>query len=233
MVRLKGLEKFAPKDFPGFIASTVFLAGCNFRCPYCHNPDLILRPETLADIPPDFFLAYLDARKGWLEGICVSGGEPLLADGLEALLTVIKERGLLVKIDTNGSAPDRLADLVRAGLVDRLAVDIKAAPGRYPEVTRSKASFADVERCLAVIRESGLPTLFRTTVVPGLVGADDVRAIAERLDGAAAYQIQAFSPANTLDPEMAKVKPYPREEVLAFAEIARPHFGDVRVEGVA
>jgi len=233
VVRLKGLEKFAPKDFPGFIASTVFLAGCNFRCPYCHNPDLILRPDSLADIPADFFLAYLDARKGWLEGICVSGGEPLLAEGLEELLTVIRERGLLVKIDTNGTSPDRLAALVRADLVDRLAVDIKAAPGRYREVTRAKADFAAVERTLAVIRESGLPTLFRTTVVPGLVGGDDVRAIAELLDGADAYQIQAFSPFNTLDPEMAKVKPYSREEVLAFAEIARPHFGDVRVEGVA
>jgi pyruvate formate lyase activating enzyme len=233
VVALKGLEKFAPKDFPGFIASTVFVAGCNFRCPYCHNPDLILRPGTLADIPPDFFLAYLDARKNWLEGVCVSGGEPLLAEGLEGLLAVIKERGLLVKLDTNGSLPDRLADLVRAGLVDRLAVDIKAAPGRYAEVTRSKASFADVGRTIEFVRESGLPTLYRTTVVPGLVGADDIRAIAELLDGSEAYQVQSFSPANTLDPEYAKLKPYPREEILAFAEIARPHFGDVRIEGVA
>jgi pyruvate formate lyase activating enzyme len=232
VVALKGLEKFAPKDFPGHIASTVFVAGCNFRCPYCHNPDLILRPKTLADIPPDFFLAYLDARKGWLEGVCVSGGEPLLAEGLEELLMVLRERGLLIKIDTNGSAPDRLEALVRAKLVDRLAVDIKAAPGRYAEVTRSKADFAPVARSLAIIEAGGLPVLFRTTVVPGLVGADDVRTIAELLDGSAAYQIQAFSPSNTLDPEMAKVKPYPREEVLAFAEIARPHFGDVRVEGV-
>ena len=82
MVAVKGLEKFAPKDFPGFIASTVFLGGCNFRCPYCHNAELVLRPERLADIPMDFFLAYLDSRKGWLEGICVTGGEPLLAEGV-------------------------------------------------------------------------------------------------------------------------------------------------------
>jgi len=232
VVELKGLEKFAPKDFPGFIASTVFVAGCNFRCPYCHNPDLILRPGTLADIPPDFFLAYLDARKGWLEGICVSGGEPLLAPGLEDLLTVIKGRDLMVKIDTNGSEPGRLADLIREKLVDRLAFDIKAAPGRYGEVTRSPAVFEDIGRTLDLIRETGIATLFRTTVVPGLVGAEDVRSIARLLSGAPVYQIQAFSPFNTLDPEMAKVKPYGRSEILEMAAIAQPHFGEVRVEGI-
>ena len=232
MVELKGLEKFAPKDFPGFIASTVFVAGCNFRCPYCHNPDLILRPGTLADIPPDFFLAYLDARKGWLEGICVSGGEPLLAAGLEDLLTVNKGRELLVKIDTNGSSPGRLSDLIREKLVDRVAFDIKAAPGRYGEVTRVPTGFEAIGRSLDVIRETGIATLFRTTVVPGLVGVEDVRAIACLLNGAPVYQLQAFSPFNTLDPDLAKVKPYGRAEILEMAKIAQPHFGEVRLEGI-
>jgi len=232
MVAIKGLEKFAPKDFPGFIASTVFLAGCNFRCPYCHNPDLIDRPESLADIPRDFFLAYLDARKGWLEGICVSGGEPLLADGLEDLLAVIKERGLLVKLDTNGSSPGRLAELIRAKLVDKLALDMKASFKRYAEVTRSKVRTTDIERTLDILGETGIETVFRTTVVPGLVGAEDIRAISLRLSGAAVFQIQSFSPFNTLDPEMSKIKPYGRDEILAMAKIAQPHFGEVRVEGI-
>jgi pyruvate formate lyase activating enzyme len=232
VVAIKGLEKFAPKDFPGFIASTVFLAGCNFRCSYCHNPDLVVRPESLADIPRDFFLAYLDARKGWLEGICVSGGEPLLADGLEELLAVIKDRGLLVKLDTNGSSPGRLEEIIRAGLVDKLALDVKAPLKRYAEVTRSKVRTADLERSLEIIRETGIETVFRTTVVPGLVGAEDILAISRRLSGAAVFQIQAFSPFNTLDPEMAKVKPYGRDEILAMAQIAQPHFGEVRIEGI-
>ena len=232
MVAIKGLEKFAPKDFPGFIASTVFLAGCNFRCPYCHNPDLIDRPESLADIPRDFFLAYLDARKGWLEGICVSGGEPLLADGLEDLLAVIKERGLLVKLDTNGSSPGRLAELIRAKLVDKLALDMKASFKRYAEVTRSKVRTTDIERTLDILGETGIETVFRTTVVPGLVGAEDIRAISLRLSGAAVFQIQSFSPFNTLDPEMSKIKPYGRDEILAMAKIAQPHFREVRIEGI-
>jgi pyruvate formate lyase activating enzyme len=232
VVAIKGLEKFAPKDFPGFIASTVFLAGCNFRCPYCHNPDLVVRPESLADIPRDFFLAYLDARRGWLEGICVSGGEPLLADGLEELLAVIKERGLLVKLDTNGSTPGRLEALIRAKLVDKLALDMKASFKRYPEVTRSEVPTAEIERSLEIIRETRTETVFRTTVVPGLVGPEDIREISRRLSGAAVFQIQSFSPFNTLDPETSKIKPFSRDDILAMAKIAQPHFDEVRVEGL-
>jgi len=232
VVAIKGLEKFAPKDFPGFIAATIFLPGCSFRCPFCHNPDLILRPETLADVPLDLFIAFLDSRKGWLEGICVSGGEPLLEPEIEGLLAVIKERDLLVKIDTNGSEPERLTALIREGLVDRVAMDVKASLERYPDVVRAKVAVDDIRESAEIIRGSKLPYLFRTTVVPGLVGADDVRAIAEWLHGAAVYQIQQFSPLNTLNPEFGKLKPFGRDELLAMADIARPHFGEVRLEGI-
>jgi len=232
VVEIKGLEKFAPKDFPGFISSTVFLAGCNFRCPYCHNADLIVRPETLADIPLDFFLAYLDARKGWLEGICVSGGEPLTAPDLEELLLVLKSRGLLVKLDTNGSQPDRLAHLIEAELVDQVALDIKSSPDRYAEVTRSKVDPSDVDRSVRIVRDSGRPCLFRTTVVPGLVGDEDIRKISDWLSGSAVYQLQQFSPANTLDPDYGKIKPFGPADIRRMADIARPHFSEVRVEGI-
>lgn len=232
MAAIKGLEKLTPKDFPGFISSTIFLAGCNFRCPFCHNPDLIARPESLADIPLDFFLAYLDARRGWLEGICVSGGEPLAAPDLEELLMVIKGRGLLVKLDTNGSRPDRLARLIEARLVDHAAMDIKSAPDRYAEVTRSNIDPAEVERSVEIIRNSGLPYVFRTTVVPGFVGEEDVRKISEWLDGSSVYQLQAFSPVNTLDPEFGKIRPSNAAEMKALADIARPHFSEVRIEGL-
>jgi pyruvate formate lyase activating enzyme len=231
VVEIKGLEKFAPKDFPGFISSTVFLAGCNFRCPYCHNSDLIERPETLAPIPPDFFLAYLDARKGWLEGICVSGGEPLAAAGLEELLGVIKERGLLIKIDTNGSFPGRLTDLIEEGLVDHVAMDIKASPERYPEVVQRNVKVEDVRLSAEIVRTFGVEYMFRTTVVPGLVEEEDIAKIANWLDGAKIFQIQQFSPLNTLDPEYAKIKPFAPDRLQRMADIARPHFGEVRVEG--
>jgi len=232
VVEIKGLEKFAPKDFPGFISSTVFLAGCNFRCPFCHNADLIVRPESLADIPLDFFLAYLDARKGWLEGICVSGGEPLVAPDLEELLMVLKNRGLLVKLDTNGSLPGRLAHLIEAGFVDQVALDIKSAPDRYAEVTRSNVDPSDVDRSVRVVRDLRRPYLFRTTVVPGLVDEDDIRKISDWLTGSAVYQLQQFSPVNTLDPDYGKIKPFAPADIQRMADIARPHFSEVRVEGI-
>lgn len=232
MVAVKGLEKFAPKDFPGFIASTVFLGGCNFRCPYCHNAELVLRPERLADIPMDFFLAYLDSRQGWLEGICVTGGEPLLADEIESFLTVIKQRGLLIKLDTNGSRPDRLEGLLAAGLVDRLAMDVKAPLERYREVTGAKVHTDDIARSASIVRDSGLPYLFRTTVVPGLIGVEDIEAIGRRLEGAAVYQVQQFSPVGTLDAEYRRIKPYSHDEVKRLADAARPFFKDVLIEGI-
>ncbi len=232
MVAVKGLEKFAPKDFPGFIASTVFLGGCNFRCPYCHNAELVLRPERLADIPMDFFLAYLDSRKGWLEGICVSGGEPLLAEEIESFLTVIRQRGLLIKLDTNGSLPGRLERLLEADLVDRAAMDVKAPLDRYREVTGSKVDPDAVARSAAILRESGRPVVFRTTVVPGLIGVEDVEAIGRWLEGADVYQVQQFSPAGTLDPEYGRIKPYGRDEVRRLADAARPFFKEVLIEGI-
>ncbi|MGB9004792.1 MAG: anaerobic ribonucleoside-triphosphate reductase activating protein [Candidatus Aminicenantales bacterium] len=232
MVEIKGIEKFASRDFPGHISSTVFLGGCNFRCPYCHNADLVLRPESLPTTLLDTFICYLDMRQGWLEGICVSGGEPLLTAHLEELLLVIKERNLLVKLDTNGSLPGRLAELIRAGLVDRVAMDVKAPLERYREVTCADMDPAAVSESLDLVRSSGLECTFRTTVVPGLVGPEDIRSIAQMLRGARFYQVQQFLPNNTLDNRFLEVQPFSRQEVLDMADLARPYVGEVQVEGI-
>jgi pyruvate formate lyase activating enzyme len=232
LVEIKGIEKFAPLDFPGHISSTIFLSGCNFRCPYCHNADLVLRPQSLATLPLDYFMSYLDARQGWLESICVSGGEPLLEDELEILLHIIKDRALLVKVDTNGSFPDRLRDLLGTGLLDQVAMDVKAPLRRYKQVTRSNVSEDEIVRSIEAVRSSGLPCTFRTTVVPGLVGQDDLLEIARLLKGAKIFQVQQFSPRHTLDRNYLQVEPYARKEIEKMAELIRPYFGEVRVEGV-
>ena len=231
MVEIKGLEKFAPLDFPGAIASTVFLGGCNFRCPFCHNADLVLRPETLTSMPLDYFITYLDSRQGWLEGVCVSGGEPLLEENLEVLLRVIKDRNLLVKLDTNGSQPDRLRDLIGSGLVDQAAMDVKAPLGRYRQVTRSEVAEDDIVRSIDLLRGSGLRHMFRTTVVPGLVGERDLLEIAQLLHGADLFQVQQFSPRNTVDRNFLQVQPYPPAEVERLAGRVRPYFKKVLVMG--
>lgn len=231
MVEIRGLEKFSSKDFPGHISSTVFLGGCTFRCAFCHNADLVLRPESFPVLPMDLFLSYLDSRKGWLEGVCVTGGEPLLSEDLEDLVRVVRERGLLVKIDTNGSLPGRLEKLVGEGLIDWIAMDIKAPLERYSEVAGVAVRTEDIARSAAIVRGSGLKYLFRTTVVPGLLGREDIRKIGVWLEGSEVYQLQQFVPHDTIDPAWLDVKPYPREEFVMLQEIARPFFKEVRVEG--
>jgi pyruvate formate lyase activating enzyme len=230
MVEIKGIEKFSSRDFPGHISSTVFLGGCTFRCPYCHNADLVLRPETIPSLAADYFLSYLDGRKGWLEAVCFTGGEPLLHEDLEELIRVARERGLLVKIDTNGSFPDRLEALLALGLIDRVAMDIKAPLERYREVTRSNIDLERIVRCADLLRDSGVKHTFRTTVVPGLVGKDDVIKIGEWLNGAAHYVIQQFVPQTTIDPAYLEVKPFGRAELEEIAAAARPYFVDVGIE---
>ncbi|MDH7512914.1 MAG: anaerobic ribonucleoside-triphosphate reductase activating protein [Clostridiales bacterium] len=232
MVEIKGLEKFAPLDYPGFISSTVFLAGCNFRCPYCHNADLVLRPESLPTMPLDYFVSHLDSRRGWLEAVCLSGGEPLLQEDLEVLCRVIKDRNLLVKVDTNGSFPERLEELIGKKLVDYLAMDIKAPLRRYAQVVRAAGMEEKIARSIEIIRTSGLPYMFRTTVVPGLVGEEDLVEIAAMLKGAKTFQIQQFSTKNPIDRNYLHVKPYEIDEIDRMTKIIKPYFGEVRVEGV-
>jgi len=232
LVEIKGLEKFASKDFPGHISSTIFLPGCNFRCPFCHNSDLVLHPDTLPSFDLSFFLSYLDSRRGWLDGLCLSGGEPLLQDDLEVLAGVIKDRGFKLKIDTNGSFPDRLEQLIKDGLVDAVAMDIKAPLNRYPEVARVAVDVEKIKQSVRLIINSGLDYIFRTTVVPGIHQEKDLLAIGEWLKGARVFQLQQFSPQKTIDPDYLKIKPFPPEQLLAWAELLRPCFEEVRVEGI-
>jgi len=232
LVEIKGLEKFAPLDFPGFISSTVFLAGCNFRCPFCHNADLVLRPEFLPTMPLDYFMSYLDSRQGWLEAICISGGEPLLQDDLEVLCQVIKDRNLMVKVDTNGSFPARLEELIRRELVDYVAMDVKAPRRRYAQVVRASVKEEDIQQSIEIIRSVRVPYMFRTTVVPGLVGEEDLMEIADWIKGAKVFQIQQFSARNPIDPNYRLLEPFAPEEIQRMADLVRPYFDEVRVEGV-
>ena len=233
MVEIKGLEKFSSRDFPGHISSTVFLGGCTFRCPYCHNADLVLRPEAIQTIPVEIFLSYLDGRRGWLEGVCITGGEPLLHEDVEDLVRVVRDRGLLVKLDTNGSFPERLEKLLREGLFDWVAMDIKAPLERYREVTRSNVEVEAIVRSADLVRGSGVRSTFRTTVVPGLIEKEDIVKIGEWLSGAESYLIQQFVPHTTIDPAYLEKKPYGREELEELVEAARPYFKDARLEGPA
>ena len=145
MVEIKGIEKLAPKDFPGYISATLFTGGCNFRCPYCHNVDLVLRPESLPAFPLSFLLSFLDTRKDWLEAVCVSGGEPLIHEDIPGIFQVLKDRNFRTKLDTNGSFPRKLENLIQEGLLDYVALDIKAPLEKYSEVTGLEGNFEDIQ----------------------------------------------------------------------------------------
>jgi pyruvate formate lyase activating enzyme len=232
LVKIKGLEKFAPKDFPGFIACTVFLGSCNFRCPYCHNPELVLKPESLPSFPLEYIINFLDSRKEWLEGVCITGGEPLLQEGLEDFLSLLKQRRLVVKLDSNGSYPSKLSDLIHKNLLDYIAMDVKAPLKRYQDVVRSPVNPKDIQESIEIIMSSGVEYMFRTTVVPGLVDEEDIVEIGKVLQGAKVFQIQQFFPHNTLEPDFEQKNAFPADVLKAMAEKARGFVEEVRIEGV-
>jgi pyruvate formate lyase activating enzyme len=233
LVEIKGVEKFAPKDFPGHISSTIFLAGCNFRCPFCHNVDLVLNPGTLPIYPIEFFRNYLESRRGWLEGICITGGEPLIHNDLEPLLKMIKGRNLLVKLDTNGSFPEKLKAFLDNKLLDYVAMDFKAPIEKYESAVGVPVDTKDIMESVEIILRSGIDYMFRTTVVPGLIDKRDMAIIGKQLIGCTRFQIQQFSPSRTIDESYAQLKPYNEDTLREFAEIARSYFDEVSIEGLS
>lgn len=232
MVEIKGLEKFSPKDYPGTISATVFLGSCNFRCPYCHNAKLVLNPSDIPSFPMEYFFRFLDSRKDWLEGVCISGGEPLLHPHLEDFLIHLKKRGLLVKLDTNGSFPSRLEHLIGQDLIDSIAMDVKAPLAKYEEITRVAVDVGDIRKSIDAIIRSGRDYIFRTTAVPGLIDGKDIKEIGRMLEGARFFQLQQFMPVNTLDPTFERVKPYKKEAMRELGKSVEGFFSEVRLEGI-
>lgn len=189
---VEGLQKLTLLDFPGHTACTVFLAGCNFRCPFCHNFELAAGPSApLMD--EEELLAFLQKRKGLLDGVAITGGEPLMRRELPELLRKIKALGYLVKLDTNGSFPTRLKEVVAQGLVDYVAMDIKNAPDRYGKtVGFEKLGLDPIKESAAFLMTGAVEYEFRTTVVQQLHRPQDLAAIAEWLAGAKRYYLQQF-----------------------------------------
>jgi len=180
----------------------------------------------------DYFIDFLDSRKNWLEGICITGGEPLMHRDLEDFLSVLKKRRLLVKLDTNGSFPSRLSALIQKNLIDSIAMDVKAPLEKYREVTNSSVNPEEIHKSIRIIMNSGVEYMFRTTVVPGLVGTEDIIKMGQILKGAKVFQIQQFSPHNTLEPSFEQRNPFPAKEIQAMAEASKEFFEEVRFEGI-
>lgn len=190
---IKGLAKLTLLDYPGKVACTVFTGGCNFRCPFCHNASLVIRPGDVDAIDEEDFFSFLQKRHGVLEGVCVTGGEPTLMPDLEAFLERIKLYGYSVKLDTNGSFPEKLAALVEAGLVDRVAVDIKNSPESYGKtVGIDNFDLSPIRQTVEYLKSGAVDYEFRTTVVNELHSEADMESIGRWIEGANAYYLQQF-----------------------------------------
>ena len=221
-MEIKGFIENSLNEWEGKIASIVFLPGCNLRCRYCHAGHLILHPEKLESIPCDQILRYLKRQQGWVDGVVITGGEPTLhGHELCPLIERIKNLSLEVMIETNGTMPMRLRELIDGGYVDALSMDVKAplCASEYKRVTGKAVQPKLIRNSIHRIIASGLPHEFRVTVVPGLVGTQELERIARELDGAQKVVVQNFEPQLCLDPALRSVSPYPPEEMDTFRGI--------------
>ena len=199
-------------DYPGKIATTVFTVGCNFRCPFCHNPQLVASPflpplgegGIKGGVEKDFF-DFLKKRKGKLEGVCVTGGEPIIQKDLVDFIKKIKKMGFLVKLDSNGARPDVLKSIIDQKIVDFIAMDIKNSLKKYSRTAGTKVDTDRIKLSVELVRNSGLPYEFRTTVVPGFHTEKDFAEIAAWLKGSKSYFLQEYRGEKTLDPKIGKI----------------------------
>lgn len=232
MVSIKGLQKTSLIDYEPYIASVIFLTGCNFRCPYCQNPDLVLDNPELPEILEKDVLKFLKEKKGWIDGVCISGGEPTTQKDLPEFIEKIKKIGLRVKLDTNGSNPEMIKELIDKKLVDYIAMDIKAPIEKYGEVVNVKVDIDDIKKSIDIIKNSDIDYDFRITAVPTLTDDNDIKKISEWLKTSKRFFIQQFRPNICLEKSFEKIKPYTREELERLIKIAKPYFGFVGLRGV-
>ena len=230
-MRICGFNKTTLLDYPGKVASTIFLGGCNFRCPFCHNASLVTHVDAAAAISEEEVFSFLAKRQGILDGVCITGGEPLLQPDIEEFIRKVKELGYQVKLDTNGSHPDRLRRLTEAGLLDYVAMDIKNSPERYGETAgRPGLDLAPFRESVSFLLSGAVDYEFRTTVVRELHDGDSFRAIGPWLSGARRYYLQSFVDRDTV--LRAGLHPWDRESLEAFAGLVRPWVERVELRGV-
>ncbi|MBO4676286.1 MAG: anaerobic ribonucleoside-triphosphate reductase activating protein [Oscillospiraceae bacterium] len=230
-MRISGLMKLTLLDFPGHTACTVFTGGCNYRCPFCHNAELVLRPEEQPEIPEAEFFALLEKRRGLLDGVAVTGGEPTLQPDLPEFLRRIRDLGYAVKLDTNGTRPDLLKRLVQEGLVQYAAMDIKNSPARYAETAGTADPQLDrIRESAAFLLAGTVPYEFRTTVVQELHRPEDLQEIGRWLRGAERYFLQGFTDSGDLIRE--GLHPCSREELDRLLAAVKPFIPAAELRGV-
>ncbi len=230
-MKICGLNKTTLLDYPGKVAATIFLGGCNFRCPFCQNSSLVLHADREPELSQDEIFSFLEKRRGILEGVCITGGEPSLNDNLEEFIRKIRSLGYAVKLDTNGSRPYILKDLVRKNLLDKIAMDIKACPENYGNVSGLLYPDLDsIRESVDFLMEGHVDYEFRTTVVRELHTEKDFRKIGQWIKGAKAYYLQAYKDSEeVLQPGFSS---YSLKELENFRNILLETIHLVEIRGI-
>ncbi|MDD4803336.1 MAG: anaerobic ribonucleoside-triphosphate reductase activating protein [Syntrophomonas sp.] len=236
-MKYAGMIKQSLVDYPGEIVAVLFTRGCNMRCPFCHNPDLLIKPKILVK-PVDIeeTIEFMLARGSFLDGVVITGGEPTLNEELVDDIARLKSIGCLVKLDTNGTNPAMLETLISHNMLDYVAMDIKA-PLEYKKYLQAcgkltSENFFNIRSSIHLLRSAAVKLEFRTTVVPALHSAEDIVNIARYIEGSDKYTLQQFNPRVTLEPGYAQVVPYNQAEMQALAEQCAAHLKEVRVVNI-
>lgn len=221
---IKGFIETSFLDWPGQVCAVIFLPYCNLRCPYCHNHRLVLKPDAMETVPLESIIERVLDLEHWIDGICVTGGEPTIHRGLPALLATLREAGFKVKLDTNGTQPEMLKYLIAEKLIDSVAMDVKAPldDESYERCAGVYVPAGIIMESIEVIMAAGIDAVFRSTVCPSLLSEADVYTVAGQLKGlgtaraagpAPALVLQNFSPSDTMDPALKEVQPYTQEDL--------------------
>ena len=230
IMKIQGLQKMTLLDFPGRVACTVFLGGCDFRCPFCHNFELVTGPlpETVSE---EEFFAFLDKRRGLLDGVAITGGEPCLRNDLPEFVARIRKAGFAVKLDTNGYHPQMLGRLLDAGLLDYVAMDVKNSPDKYARTAGLESiDLSRIGESIALLLNAGTSCEFRTTVVRELHGAQDFEEIGAWIEGAERYFLQPFADRDTV-PDRTLSAPDP-DELRKYCAVAAKYVNRAEIRGI-
>ena len=225
-MQIGGLQKLTLIDYPGRLAATIFLCGCNFHCPWCYSSELVL-PKKIKNQPKiseKEFFDFLNERKNLLEGVTICGGEPTVNKDLPQFCKKIRRLGYFVKLDTNGSNPEMLEELINNKLIDYVAMDVKLPKERYPEIYGKRVKIKNIEKSINILKIKKIDSEFRTTVVPTILDKEDISKIVRWVEPAKRYYLQNFRPEKTIEPKFEKIKPYPEEYLISIQKAIAPFF---------
>jgi len=230
-MKIGGLQKTSLLDYPGEISAIVWTIGCNFRCPFCYNRDIVL--GNVKSISTQELFSFLEKRKGLLDGVVITGGEPLLQDDIFDFCKKLKKMSYLVKIDTNGTFPEKLKELIEKRLIDYVAMDIKAPKNKYGKLTNVKVNIKKIEESIKVLQNSNMDYEFRTTFVPELLIKDDIIEIGKWLKNSKKFYLQQFKPISPMISDKMEYKsPYSDKILIDSLEEIKSYFDICEIRGI-